>query len=276
MAVAFYPEHHEYISLSEEDKIDWLSVTTVTGAFKQPFSDTQAEKSSKNRKSKWYGMTPDEVRAAWKNEAKRATDLGTWYHDQREQDLCELLSIERGGVTVPVRRPIIVNGVKHAPNQKLEDGVYPEHLVYLKSIGVCGQSDVVEVVNGIVNITDFKTNKELKFSGYRNWEGITQKMQPPLSHLDDCHISHYALQLSIYMFIILKHNPQLKPGKLIIHHVTFEEAGRDKFDNPVTLRNEQGDPVVKEVIPYELPYLKSEVLTLLTYVKNNRDKIKKK
>jgi hypothetical protein len=276
MALVFYPENHEYISLDTEDPIDWISVTTVTGAFKQPFSDKQAEKSSKNRKSKWYGMTPDEVRVAWRNEAKRATDLGTWYHDQREQDLCELLSIERGGITVPVRRPIIVDGVKHAPDQKLEDGVYPEHLVYLKSVGVCGQSDVVEVVNGMVNITDFKTNKELKKEGYRNWEGITQKMQPPLSHLDDCHMSHYALQLSIYMFMILKHNPQLRAGKLIIHHVIFEEAGRDKFDNPITLRNEQGDPVVKGVIPYELPYLKSEVLTLLTYVKNNRDKVKRK
>lgn len=276
MALAFYPEFHDYISLPEEEPIDWISVTSVTGKYKQPFSPDQAKKSSKNKKSKWYGMTEDEVKQAWYNESKRATDLGTWYHDQREQDLCELYSIERQGVLLPVISPIFVEGVKHAPVQKLEEGVYPEHLVYLKSAGVCGQSDVVEVVKGLVNITDFKTNKELKMEGYRNWEGITTKMLHPMNHLDDCHMSHYALQLSMYMYMILKHNPRLKPGKLIIHHVTFEEAGRDKFDNPITLRNEQGEPVVKAVIPYELPYLKSEVIILLNHLQNNRESFKKK
>lgn len=276
MTLTFRPENHEYVSTGTLDKpIDWISVTTFTGAFKQPFSQDQAKKSSKNKKSKWYGMTEQEILDAWKAEAKRATDLGTWYHDQREKDLCELLSIERDGVTVPIRRPIVIDGIKYAPNQKLEAGVYPEHMVYLQSIGICGQSDVVEVVNGVVSIKDYKTNKEIKTKGYTNWEGITQKMLAPVNHLDDCHLNHYALQLSVYMYIILKHNPRLKAGKLIIYHIIFEEAGRDKFDNPITLIDDQGNPVVKEVVPYELPYLKAEVINLINYLKDNRDKIKK-
>jgi len=242
----FYPDKHKYVS---EDNTDWLSVTSLISNFKQPFdADAIAVKSSRNKKSKWYGMTPEEIKEAWKAEANRATTLGTWYHNCREADICELNNIERKGVTVPIFKPVEIEGIKHSPNQKLTDGVYPEHMVYLKSAGICGQSDLVEVINGEVHITDYKTNKEIKLSGFTNWEGVTQKMQPPVSHLDDCHLNHYALQLSMYMFIILKHNPKLKFGSLTIHHILFEEVGRDKFDNPITALDSNGDTIVLDIV----------------------------
>ncbi len=179
----FLPEKHKYIS---EDGTDWLSVTSFISNFKQPFdADTIAAKSAKSRKSKWYGMTPEEIKAAWKAEANRATTLGTWYHNCRETDICSFENMERHGSTIQVFKPIEIDGIKHSPTQKLTDGVYPEHMVYLKSAGICGQSDLVEVVNGVVHITDYKTNKEIKVEGYTNWEGVTQKMSPPVSHLDD-------------------------------------------------------------------------------------------
>lgn len=270
----FYPEKHKYVS---EDGTDWLSVTSLISNFKQPFdADAIALKSSRNKKSKWYGMTPEEIKEAWKAEANRATTLGTWYHNCREKDICELNNIERKGVTVPIFKPLEIEGIKHSPNQKLTDGVYPEHLVYLKSAGICGQSDLVEVINGEVHITDYKTNKEIKLSGFTNWEGQTQKMQPPVSHLDDCHLNHYALQLSMYMFIILKHNPKLRAGTLTIHHILFEEVGRDKFDNPITALDTNGDPIVLDVVQYDLPYLKQEAINVIHWLEDNRNKIKPK
>lgn len=277
MILRFTPQDHKYTSLKKEDEdINWLSVTSFIGTFKQPFdADTISVKSSKNKKSKWYGMTPEEIREAWKTEAKRATDLGTWYHNCRESDICSFENMMRQGATIPVFKPIEIEGVKYSPNQKLKDGIYPEHMVYLKSAGLCGQSDLVEVVNGKVHITDYKTNKEIKTEGYTNWEGITQKMMPPVSHLDDCHLNHYALQLSLYMYIILKHNPKLEFGSLTIHHIMFEEAGRDKFDNPITALDSNGDPIVKDIVPYELPYLKQEVISIIHWLEDNRDKLKK-
>jgi hypothetical protein len=194
-------------------------------------------------------MTPDAIKEAWKSEANRATTLGTWYHDCREKDLCELETIERSGVTVPIVKPIEIEGIKYSPDQKLTEGVYPEHMVYLKSAGLCGQSDLVEVIDGSVHITDYKTNKEIKLQGFTNWEGMTTKMQPPLSHLDDCNLNHYTLQLRLYLYIILKHNPRIKPGNLTIHHITFEEVGKDKFGNPITAIDSNGDPIVKEIMP---------------------------
>jgi hypothetical protein len=276
MSIVFNAADHSYKSLSSEENISWTSVTSVVSAFKKPFDAKKtAEKVTKSKKSKWFGIDPVLIQQIWTNEADRSTTLGTWYHNQREDDICSLASLEREGVTIPVFKPSGENdGIRIAPNQKLEPGVYPEHMVYLKSAGLCGQSDLVEVVNGKVNITDYKTNKKIDMESYVNWEGMSDKMLPPVDNLDDCHFYHYALQLSIYMYIILKHNPKLKPGRISIHHIVFEVEAEDNWGYPVTKKDENGDPVVKEVIQIPVPYLVDEVQAIIHYMKDNP--IKKK
>jgi len=274
MAIAFIEENHKYVSINEEN-INWVSATSFIGKFKQPFNaDEVAEKVTKSKKSKWYGMTKQEILDAWKAEADRAIELGNWYHNQRESDLLEFDKIERHGKEVPIIRPIIENNMKLAPNQKIEDGVYPEHFVYLKSHGICGQSDLVEVVDGYVHITDYKTNKEIKTKSFTNWEGISQRMLDPVAHLDDCNLNHYNLQLSLYMYIILKHNRRLKPGKLVIQHVKFKKLGETASGYPIT-EYVNGEPVIDDIDYYELPYLRDEVIQLLHYLNENREKFVK-
>ena len=195
MAIIFKEDGHIYQSINEnleKDNITWTSVTTFISKFKPAFDQKAvAKKSSKNKRSKWYGLKPKEVIDIWQNETKRAIGLGNWYHNQRESDMLDFKTIEREGVEVPIIKPILdQNGIKIAPDQKLIAGVYPEHFAYLKSACICGQADLVEVVNGKVNITDYKTNKEIKEKGFTNWEGITSKMFKPLNHLDDLSLIH--------------------------------------------------------------------------------------
>tara|TARA_R110001592_G_scaffold85153_8_gene251542 strand:+ start:14226 stop:15038 length:813 start_codon:yes stop_codon:yes gene_type:complete len=269
MAIAFKEEGHIYES-TDKDNISWVSVTSLVGKFKPKFDrDGQAKKSSKNKRSKWYGMTPKEIITAWDNETARAIKLGNFYHNQREADMLDLDTIGRYGTEVPIIKPIIKDNVKLSPEQKLKEGVYPEHLVYLKSVGICGQADIVEVVNGYINITDYKTNKEIKEKGFTNWEGITNKMFRPVNHLDDCNLNHYNLQLSIYAYIIKKHNPKLKIGKLIIQHVKFKQVGEDENGYPIN-EHVDGEPVLDSIKMYELPYLKDEVRSLTMWIKDNQ------
>jgi len=275
MAIIFKEENHIYESIDEnleKDNITWTSVTSFIGQFKPKFdAKKQAKKSSKNKRSKWYGMTPKEILDAWDAETQRAIKLGNWYHNQREDGLLEFSTIEREGIEVPIIKPIIdANGIKIAPEQKLKDGVYPEHFAYLKSAAICGQADLVTIVNGKVNITDYKTNKEIKEKGFTNWEGITSKMYKPVSHLDDCNINHYKLQLSIYMYIILKHNPKLKPGKLVIQHVSFKKEGENAHGYPITKYDDQGEPIINEIKIYDLPYMKEEVRSLIMWLKDKK------
>jgi hypothetical protein len=277
MSIRFNDADHSYKSIDGEN-IDWVSVTTLISNFKKPFDGKAiAAKVSKNKKSKWFGIEPETILKIWNDESQRAMSLGTFYHNQREADLCSLASIEKEGVTVPIFVPNVQpNGIKLAPVQKLESGVYPEHMVYLKSAGICGQSDLVEVVNGRIYIIDYKTNKEIKKESFVNWEGLSDKLSFPLAHLDDCNFNHYALQLSIYMYIMLKHNPKLKPGKMYIHHVVFEEDDKDQNGYPVTKYSVEGDPIVKEVIPMEVPYLEDEVRSIILWLSDNKHKLKKK
>ena len=276
MAVKFLPEDHKYVSVDPAEDISWMSVTSLISKLKQPFeAEKIAEKSSKNKRSKWYGMTKDQILSVWKAESERAITVGNWYHNQREEDLLGLDSIERHGKVIPIMQPLAdTSGIKVAPDQRLTDGMYPEHFVYMKSLGICGQSDLVEVIDGVVHITDYKTNKEIRSESYKDWEGLSQKMNHPVSHLDDCNLNHYNLQLSIYMYMILKHNPRLKPGTLMIQHIMFEDEGKDPNGYPILKTNTDGDPVIKDIIYYDIPYLKDEVLALVKWFQDNKSKFK--
>ena len=267
--IVFNADDHSYRSV-DDSNIDWISVTTLVSHFKKPFDAKKvSEKVSKSKRSKWFGIDPVEIQRIWAGEGDRAVTAGSWYHDEREADITSINTIQRSGVEIPIIKPIWEGNIKYAPNQRLTEGIYPEHFVYLKSAGVCGQSDRVEVVKGVVDVIDYKTNKEIKKNSFVNWEGKSQKMTGPLSHLDDCNFNHYALQLSTYMYIILKHNPQYKAGKQMLHHVIFEKEAEDEFGYPITKKDSSGNPIVKTVVPYEVPYLKSEVIAMIDYLKNN-------
>lgn len=271
MSVIFRAQNHSYESLDPAETIKWISVTKFVGMFKQPFDPVaQSIKSSQNKRSKWYGMPPEDIQKHWADSGERGVNTGSAYHDERESDLLDLDTIQRRGVNVPIVKPIMIDGIKHAPVQRLTDGIYPEHFIYLKSAGICGQSDRVEVVEGIIDVIDYKTNKEIKKTSFVNWEGKSQKMLGPCAHLDDCNFIHYALQLSCYLYMMLKHNPLYKPGKLVLHHIVFEKLSEDKFGNPIYKLDHQKHPIVKEVIPYEVPYLKSEVRSMIDYLQANK------
>lgn len=67
--------------------------------------------------------------------------------------------------------------------------------------GIAGTADEVKIekINDYrvkLHINDWKTNAELKVS---NW---FQKLNYPLSHLDDCDFNIYRLQLSLYLWMI--------------------------------------------------------------------------
>jgi len=270
MKIHFKAEDHSYTSTDPTDNEKWLSVTSLVKLFKEPFDQEGiALACSKSKKSKWGGMTPEEIIEIWTNESNRATGLGSWYHDQREQEVIMCDTLQRNGIDLPIIRPLEQDGIKLSPDQSLMPGIYPEHLVYLKSARLSGQADRVEVVGDRIDIYDYKTNKEIKTEGYTNWEGVTKKMLGPLSHLDDCHLTHYSLQLSIYMYMMLKHNHNLKPGKMEIHHITFKKEGEDEHGYPIVAEDPNGNPIVDQVIPYKLDYLKKEVRAMINYVKQH-------
>jgi len=267
MTLEFREKDHSYVTSDNPDFV-WTSVTKLIGLYKEKFDQKKvAAKVVKNKKSKWYGMKPEDVIAIWNNETNRALKMGTWYHNSRENEVVACDTIQRKGVDLPIVKPIEQDGIKLAPDQRLTEGIYPEHFMYLKSAGICGQADRVEVIGDTVDVYDYKTNKKIDKTSYVDYQGNSKKMKMPLNHLDDCNLIHYALQLSIYMYMILKHNRHLKPGRLVIVHIIFEKEGEDKYGYPVIATDPAGEPIVKEVVEYEVPYLQKEVMNIFKHYK---------
>lgn len=263
--IKFTEHQHLYEDIAPGGN-QWLSVTTAVGKLKEKFDPKPAaEKAARNSKSKWYKLPLEEILKAWEDENLRSRELGSWYHRLRENQLYT----QENELTIVV--PDIRDGVKYAGEQKLQDNtIYPEHLVYLPSAGICGQADYVEVRKNILTIRDYKTSKEIKRNGFKNWEGVTSKLLPPLQHLENCEFNHYAIQLSIYAYMISRWNPLVNIGKLIIEHVRFEEEGLNKYGYPIYKKDANGEFIVREVEIIEVPYLRSEVITLFNYLKSNK------
>lgn len=235
--IKFYEKDHIYVSDAGEK---WTSVTTLLSKF-EPEKDWDAIAAKYAKKN---NLKKQDVLDQWKYESDKSIFRGNKYHASREEELsaCDTYN------DLPIIKPTIVNGVKFSQNQRLTPGVYPELLVFLKSKKISGQADYVEVTaDNIVNISDYKTNKELKLSGYVNWEGIEEKMLAPVNHLPNCNFWKYALQINIYMYIILRNNPKLKMGTMTLLHIRFEDESDE----------------VKEVIPYIIPNLQAEVKKIM-------------
>ena len=62
MSVIFKSQNHKYESVDSSEVIEWTSVTSFISKYKKPFdAQTVAEKSSKSKKSKWYGMSVQDI-----------------------------------------------------------------------------------------------------------------------------------------------------------------------------------------------------------------------
>jgi hypothetical protein len=276
--IKFIPETHKYISLDPNDTAPWTSVTTMLSAFKHPFDGKAvAESVSMKPGSKWFNMDPVEIQDIWKKESQRAIDLGNFYHDREEAFLFANKTLFIHGEELPVIRYIVdENGRKTASDQRLIPGIYPEHMLYLKPMRLVGQSDRLEVAKGQVHIGDYKTNKKIETSSFVDWQGNSKKMLGPVSHLDDCNFNHYNLQLSMYMYMALRHNPRLRPGTITVYHIEFEQQGEDKYGYPIEARDENGDPIVKKVNNIPMPYLEREISDILEYIRQNPLAVTKK
>lgn len=261
MILTFKEDGHLYES---NPPINWTSVTKLVEHYCQPFSEEQAELSSKNPRSKWYGLDVDLIKGLWRKENQRSTDLGHWFHTRMEQRALSCGSKLYKGKELPIIGSRFENGLKIAPDGIIKDGIYVEHFVYSEEYRICGQVDVAYGVNKVIDVDDYKSVKELKFEGYKG-----AMMIGPLSHLPDSNFYHYALQLNIYAKLILLKNPEFSIGELKIIHITFEEAGKDKYGFPIYKQLPNGEFVVKGHKYYKLPDLQKEVDIILENHKNN-------
>lgn len=107
----------------------------------------------------------------------------------------------------------------------LDRGVYPEFLISADFDGLMlvGQADIIISNGNDIYVGDYKTNKKIDSKSY--YDPRTKKyvmMKPPLSHLMDCSLVHYQLQLSCYARMLQQRNPDLNIVQLQIIHIDHD------------------------------------------------------
>ena len=229
----------------------YRSATGIVSQFYEQF-DT-------DEKVKWmvyrWGKTEQYWRDLWINENTTSLNRGNGIHDKQEQFLYDVGYTRVTGDRIhPVFRTrgcSVPQGTKVRSQRirDLADGCYPELKLWDHNWAIAGRADkpTLETISGVryAHVEDYKTNKELARNGYVDQYGNEKMMLYPLEHLPDCEMSHYTLQLSLYQFMLEGFG--FKPGIRRIIHFPHEIEGL-------------GTPSPK---PYELPYLRDEVISML-------------
>lgn len=222
--VSFREADHVYI-------VDGTPLDSVTTFVKNCFPEFDSEFHAK-RKAKALGITKEAVLEMWDKKGRESREQGTAMHKKIESfylgkepstdETFELFKIFANKITLKPYRT--------------------EWAVYDWEQKIAGTIDFVDYQNGEYIIYDWKRSDKLiaknglpiKNSQYG------EKALPPIENLDDSPYYHYALQLSLYKYILEK-NYGIKVSKLrlgIFH---------PSYNKPYVL---------------EMPYLQNEIDTL--------------
>jgi hypothetical protein len=236
----------------------YRSSTQIVEQFVEPFNQQERAEYMADR----YGNTPEYWLKKWGYITDTACRNGTDKHDKEEQFLYNKGFSYVNGRKQPVYKIADLYDNEHninnmqtercttlPPYYKLPDGVYPELKLWNHEWGIAGRSDkpTLETIgsNRYAHIEDYKTSKKIDKTSV--WE---KTMLEPISHLQDCEFIHYALQLSLYMFMFEGFGFQ--PGTLRLIH----------FPHPIPEL-----PGVPRPVEIEVPYLRNEVILMLKHLR---------
>ena len=249
--IAYSDEKHIYFDVTTKER--YTSVTTLIGKYQPQFDEIFMSRKCAERdiRKGWTKLSvterQQELLAQWKEKNVTVSDNGTRLHLMIEEFLMGVNSYEESirKYNLTAQEVTYLDYVISL-NFHDYDLLICEDLLYNKKYKRAGQSDIVTIHQGRINIDDWKFNsKPLTWEGYNG-----QKMLYPLHHLQSSKLHTYQLQTSIYMYFKCLATG-LKPGHIRIHHF---------LDGVIT--------------PFEFEYLEEEVYTLLEY-DFNKNKIKK-
>ena len=223
-----------YISFDEANHkytVDGKILQSVTNIVENCFPKFDAQLYAKTTAAK-MGMTEEEVIAMWERKGKESRELGTAMHQQIESYYQGKDSWEDDSYRL---FKMFAEKVKLEPYRT-------EWAVYDLDHNIAGTIDFVDYQNGEYTIYDWKRSDKIIANGMPvKVSKYQEKGLYPLEHLENCAYYHYALQLSLYKFILERnYNMKISKLRLGIFHPTY--------DKPYVL---------------EMPYLENEVKRLM-------------
>jgi ATP-dependent exoDNAse (exonuclease V) beta subunit len=216
---------HKYTILTDPNS-RYTSVTTINHSHFPHFdADAVIKNMMKgknwNPENKYWGLTPYQIKAQWKQNGDSVSGAGTDLHFNIEcfmnQDLPsgythkELLEnyeayLAQGNPSPNASEEwdFFLQYIRATPSYK---PYRTEWMIYHEDLKVAGSIDMVyENPDGTLSIYDWKRSKEISKANGFNKYAITKE----IDHLPDTNFWHYSLQLNTYKAIL-----QEKYGKTI-------------------------------------------------------------
>lgn len=250
--ITFLEEPHIYL-IDGKEVSNLQSVTQFVHTFFSHFNADQVitnmMKSRNWPNSKYFGMTPTEIKQTWDKIRDDAADAGTKMHLAIEQFYNHQID---SSVKLEQDKNVIDTDEYRHFETFFKDYQYlkpfkTEWRIFDEKVKIAGSIDMIFIdpdddSGKSLYIFDWKRSKCINTSNF------FQKALQPISHLDDCNYIHYTLQLNVYRKII-QDNYGYKVNKLAI--VVFHP------DNPSYKIYELDilDDVIEEIWQYRMKQL---------------------
>ena len=197
------------------------------------------------------GITPEELQAKWSHKGKLASDYGTRCHENAEfQFKGEFNKIHRAmSPREEIAFPVIWDYV--AMLQHKYTFLSCEQIVFSPRYALAGSIDLLmaDHPSKMLWILDWKSNERIdRENKYIQKDKPDGFMLPPITHLHDCHLVHYALQLGTYERLIRDE------GYLEANNMAGYQIKKKLFHIP---------PMENQIIEIELPDASREVAEML-------------
>ena len=216
---------HVY-SLLDRSDITFTSVTTFVDQFFEKFDAEKIANKLVNTHHKYLGRTVESLLEDWEKARQHGTNVHQEIEDLIKKDV------------QPTEAQSIA-GVRWIKDYKKMDNIelFSEVIVYSLELGIAGTIDLL-ALNKSTNqyeIVDWKTSKKISKESFNRKVGIKSATR----NIMDCNYYHYALQLSLYRYIL-------------------EEYYDLEIQNQIIIQLKSGN-----VNKYELPYMKNNITEML-------------
>ena len=216
---------------ADKDGFKYTSVTKWIEKYK-PFFDKEKIAQKVAQKN---NISVELVLQEWDEKRDNSAIFGTRVHKALEKFNNE--GVVEDTDCAPVIDQLQLAGIKLDKNS-----CSFEQIVSDRELGIAGTADTIEMVNkNNFNVYDFKTNKRFRFQTMFG----NETMLKPFNHLPNTEYFQYALQLSMYAYI-LKRATGMEPLKLRIFWYERQE--------PENYSSFKGNWKI-----YDVPYLEHDI-----------------
>ena len=214
---------HEY-SLRTQPDLVFTSVTTFIDGFFESFDSEKIATKLVKTHPRYADHTVESLIAEWNAAGQHGTDvheeIENWIKNGVEPDEININIATSTQLAFDLwvpRKAKAVAGVNWLKNyQKKSDiQVVSEVIIYSTELKMAGTVDVLALdkTTGNYEIIDWKTSKMINTSSYGNKTGTSSFTRD----VPDCNFYHYALQLSLYRYLLEEYYGVRINNQLIAH-----------------------------------------------------------